>query len=224
MQCGVVANTPSGIAAFILAAQAHHTSTKIISRLLTPMRFEGLMDSNAAWKAAKPAAVAYMASFDFDGMAPVQALRTVLLRTSAPSSTRAVSFLLRMTSARYFRTAVEAHPHGPLAAYFPDLDAVYLLMYGCFILNNDVHSKALKPGMKMTRERFIANHRGTPGLENVSTELLAAAYDDIKAQPLPLKGWDGESARAAAALPSFLTSVACSVRHSASSFIARLFA
>ena len=39
-------------------------------------------------------------------------------------------------------------------------DSVYLLMYGCFILNNDVHSKVLKKGTKMTRERFILNHRG----------------------------------------------------------------
>lgn len=80
-------------------------------------------------------------------------------------------------------------------------------MYGCFILNNDVHSKALKKNMKMTRERFILNHQGTPGLESVSDEYLGQLYDDIKQTPLPLKGWDGEATAVTSSVGGFLSSM-----------------
>lgn len=120
IRTGLVAPTPDGIANFIRQAQLHRTGTKIICKLLTPQRFEGVLGSEAAWKAAKPAAVSYMkSSFDFDGMTVVEALRTVLLQVSAPQSTRSVSFLLRMTSARFFHSAVLTHPGTPIATFFP---------------------------------------------------------------------------------------------------------
>ena len=70
---------------------------------------------------------------------------------------------------------------------------------------------------------------GTPGLENVSPVYLGALYDDVKASPLPLKGWDGE-ADALSASCSVMTTVAravstglAAVKASSSRFFTQLF-
>jgi hypothetical protein len=117
IKCGAVGNTPASIAAFVIEAQQHAMATRTICNILTPQRFAGVLSSEAAWKAAKPTAVAYLKSYDFTGMTLCQALRTLLWRTSVPQSTRSVSFLLRMFSARYFATAVAND--STLAHYFP---------------------------------------------------------------------------------------------------------
>lgn len=116
--CGSISATPVGIATFVIEAQQHALPTKTVCSILTPQRFAGVLSSEAAWKAAKPTAVAYLKSYDFTGLSLCQALRTLLWRTSVPQSTRSVSFLLRMFSARYFETAVNNDE--TLKLYFPD--------------------------------------------------------------------------------------------------------
>jgi hypothetical protein len=204
------------LSGFVHTLELHETSPRVLCNILTPRRFEGIMSSEAAWKAAKPACLHYIRNhFDFSGLSVLDAMRALVRRIKLPSSTRSVSFLFRMASKHYWETLQASQVAA--SSWFTTHDSVYLLFYGVFILNNDVHSRVLKAAHKMTRERFIANHRATPGLETVPAAYLGSLYDEVKAHPLPVSG------NAAPSQPSTLDFV----KQAASdglAFLSRLFA
>lgn len=153
--------------------------------------------TDEAWTAARPLADAFMeAGWDFDGVHVVDALRSVLLRTGAPSSAMEMAFFLKAIGRRYLATAVTPRPTSVAGRNFRTLDAVYLTLYASVILNGDLYNPAIKRHARMSRTQFMEVHGSVPLLQYVTPEFLGGVYDSVAQAPLPLRGWKTPTAMA----------------------------
>jgi hypothetical protein len=90
-----------------------------------------------------------------------------------------------------FQMAYWADNHGTQNCPLKHSDTVHILAFAVIMLNTDLHRASAGPKnkkrVKMTKEEFINNLRGSDKGDNIDKDYLSRIYDNIAAQPIELQ-------------------------------------
>lgn len=134
----------------------------------------------------------YAALHDFGGVPLDAALRSFLHGFLLPGEAQKIARCLEAFAARFF-----ACNAGGVAA---NADAAYVLSYSIIMLNTDLHNAQVR--VKMTRDQFVRNNRGTNGDADWPRDYLEGIYEAISADAIKLTDGLGQPGGGPAGAPS----------------------
>lgn len=111
----------------------------------------------------------YTRTYDFGGMAFIDALRAYLTPFRLPGESQKIDRIMECFSGHYHAT----NPN-----IFSCSDTAYTLAFSLIMLNTDLHSREVT--RKMTEADFIKNNRGIDQGADIAEHILLSAYRDIK--------------------------------------------
>ncbi|KNC53966.1 cytohesin-4 [Thecamonas trahens ATCC 50062] len=126
---------------------------------------------------------AFSKLFDYADLSVLEALRMFLATFRLPGEAQKIDRLMESFASRYVT-------HNP--GLFANADTVYILAFALIMLQTDLHNPSIK--RKMTKDEFSSRLRGIDGGSDVDTQLLAALYDDIAANPIAMEVEDETAA------------------------------
>ena len=129
---------------------------------------------------------AFVETFDFSGLLFDVGLRVYLDSFRLPGESQKIERLMEKLAGRLFDGLSP-----PLNPKFASADVVFILSYSVIMLNTDLHNTTVD--VKMTKEQFRRNLRGTNGDEDIPADFLDALYDRIEDDEIRLNVRPGQA-------------------------------